>query len=161
MNARDREDLRDFYNLEAPFHNSQSALPKYKTRISNNISFYDKLDGKEDWSRESKETLVSLLADDFLVIDLSKPCSGNNFLEIEKSIVAGKPHQSCGGRKLSDDVMDSLFGYYINAGKSPAGNDGVNGPFRASSDKFPYLGNPDTSISAKLKALLARKFFSK
>ncbi len=160
MNARDKEDLRDLYNLEAPFTNSQTALPKYKTRISNNISFYDKIDGKEDWSREAKEQIVSLLADDFLVIDLSKPCSGNNFLEIEKSIVAGKPHQTCGGRKLNDDVMDTLFGYYFNADKSPARNDGVKAPYRAISNTFPYLAEPDTSISAKLKALAARKFFS-
>lgn len=160
MNARDKEDLRDFYNLEAPFYNSQTALPKYKTRISNNISFYDKLDGKEDWSREAKDQIVSLLADDFLVIDLSKPCSGNDFLEIEKSIVAGKPHQTCGGRKLNDDVMDTLFGYYFNAGKSPAGSDGIKAPYRAISNKFPYLAEPDTSVSAKLKALAARKFFS-
>ncbi len=160
MNARDKEDLRDFYNLEAPFYNSQSAIPKYKTRISNNIIFYDKMDGKEDWSTDAKDKLVNLLIDDFLVIDLSKPCSGNNFLEIEKSILSGKAHQTCGGRKLTDDVMDSLFGYYINAGKTPAGNDGVKVPYRAISNKFPYLGEADNSAGAKFKALMARKFFS-
>ncbi len=158
--ARQREDLRDMYNLEAPFQNSQTAIVKYKARISSNISFYDKLDGKEDWSPASKEALVNLLADDFLVIDLSKPCSGDNFLEIEKSLVMGIAHKTCGGRKPTDDIMDTLFGYYINQGKRALAQDGVRSPFRPVTNTFPYLSSADTSISAKLKALIARKFFS-
>ena len=31
----------------------------------------------------------------------------------------GRPHSTCGGRALNDDVMDTIFTMLINAGKGP------------------------------------------
>jgi hypothetical protein len=161
MNARDKADLRDQYNTEAPFEVSPAALDKYKIRMKNNITYYDGLDKKTDWLPATKDTIVALLANDFLVVDLSKPCNEDSFLEIEMAIVNGKTHQSCGGRHPNNDIMDSLFNYYVNNNSGTPISDGVSAPYREVSTKFPYLNEADTSVSAKLKALLARKVFAK
>ena len=40
--------------------------------------------------------------------------------------MAGRPHTTCGGRALNDDVMDTIFTVLINAGKGPVIRDGVD-----------------------------------
>ncbi len=46
--------------------------------------------------------------------------------EIEQATLDGRAHQTCGGRSLNDDVMDTLFTLLINAGKGPRIRDGVD-----------------------------------
>ncbi len=156
LNARDKSDLRDSFNQETPFQNSTTFSNNYKVRLLNNISFYDKIDGKVDWNQAQKELLANILVDDFLVVDMSKPCSKNSFLEIERSLVEGGSHQTCGGRRPQDDIMDVLYRLYFNAGKGALISDGVNAPYRPATNKFPYLSEPDLSFKAKLKAAAGR-----
>lgn len=159
MVSRNKKDLRDRYNQENPFQISTQNLEEYTKRLFNKIGMYDKMDGTIHWSDKEKQDWVTLLVEDFLVIDMSKPSQAGSFLEIEKSLLSGKPHQTFGGRRLEDDIMDDLFTLYINAGKGEKIKDGVNKPYKNPLSNFPYLGTPDHSISARLKAWVARKFF--
>ena len=57
---------------------------------------------------------------DYLVLDVTKPYSEQgSFLEIELAALAGKAHETCGGRALNDDVIDTLFTTLVNAGNGP------------------------------------------
>ena len=81
---------------------------------------------------------------DFLVVDLTKPyAEQGSFLEIELAALAGKPHQTCGGRALNDDVMDTIFTQLVNAGNGPVIRDGVDQATRPASRTFPYLAPPN------------------
>jgi hypothetical protein len=43
-------------------------------------------------------------------VDVTKPyAEQDSFLEIELAARAARAHQTCGGRALNDDVMDTLF----------------------------------------------------
>lgn len=159
MVSRNKKDLRNRYNQENPFQISTQNLEEYTKRLFNNIGMYDKMDGTIHWSDKEKQDWVALLMEDFLVIDTSKPSQAGSFLEIEKSLLAGKPHQTFGGRRLEDDIMDDLFTLYINAEKGEKIKDGVNRPYKNPLPNFPYLETPDHSIRARLKAWIARNFF--
>ena len=55
---------------------------------------------------------------DYLVVDVTKPyVEQGSFLEIELAARRGEAHQTCGGRTLNDDVMDTIFTQLINAGQ--------------------------------------------
>jgi hypothetical protein len=86
---------------------------------------------------------------DFLVVDVTKPYTEQgSFLEIELAALAGKAHQTCGGRTLNDDVIDTIFTQLVNAGNGPVIRDGVDQATRPASHTFPYLAapNPDPPV---------------
>ncbi len=150
-------DLRDQYNLDRPFQVSDARRDQYKTQLSKNIAFYDAIDKKSDWTAEARAHLTSLFMEDYLIVDISKPCTGSTYLEIEKALLAGRAHTTCGGRQLTDDIMDTMFTLYI---AGPAGariRDGVDQPSIAPSKAFPYLIAPDLSALSKTKAFFAKQ----
>ena len=157
--ANGKPDLRDLYNKEQPFNLSPSNANLYRTRLEENITFYDRIDGKVEWSEHDKEALANLLLDDFLVIDLEKPSRSNDFFEIETALLQGRDHVTCGGRKPTDDIMDTLLTYYINRHLGPEVHDGVDRPDQAISDRFPYLAPPSSGLWARAKAAFARWYF--
>ena len=144
-------DLRDQYNLDRPFAVDADIQAAYATRLFENIDIYDKADQRVDWNLAEREALAQILADDFLVLDLSKPCTGDQFLEIEKALLRGAAHQSCGGRKTTDDIMDTLHTLYVSEFSGRKIGDGVNAPAKSISQKFPYLAEPETGLFARLK----------
>jgi hypothetical protein len=148
-------ELRDLFNSDRPFNVSAENSAKYRERLLKNISFYDNLDKKKDWTDAS--ALADILTDDFLVVDTAKPCTTPSFFEIERSMLKGKDYQTCGGRKPTDDIMDTLFTLYIAGIDGARIRDGVDHPSVAVSDKFPYLAEPNLSIWAKAKAAIARQ----
>lgn len=152
----DGVELRDQYNLDQPFEVSLENMKTYARRLFENITHYDKIDGKTDWQEPSSKELATILANDFLVVDISKPCQGNDFFEIEKSMLLKKSYETCGGRKLKDDIMDTYFTLYIAGLSGERIRDGVDQPSIAISDEFPYLPEPNLSLSAKLKQKAAR-----
>ena len=155
VNHEGREDLRDQYNIEETFSLPPDRKKKYIERLIENISYYDNLDGSVDWTERKKMAVASLLVEDFILIDMGSDCSAKNFLSIEKSVLNGTQRTGCGGRFLNEDIMDELFSFYVNGGKSII-SDGVGRPYRDLSPRFPYLAEPDTSILARIKAWLAR-----
>ena len=155
----DEADLRDLYNLDRPFSVSEGHLKLYRQRLSKNLAFFDAIDGHTDWTPLDRENLARILADDYLVVDISKPCTGDFYLEIEKALLHKREHSTCGGRKLNDDVMDTLFTLYIGGLDGNRIRDGVDEPSEKVSDQFPYLAAPNLSLWSRMKTFLARKVF--
>jgi hypothetical protein len=139
-------EIRDLYNLEDAFHLGPSYQGAYRARLNANLAFWDGLDGRTDWPQEDNgdHPLTSLVLADFLVVDVTKPYSERgSFLEIELAALAGKPHETCGGRAPNDDVIDTLFTTLVNAGNGPVIRDGVDQATRPATQAFPYLAAPN------------------
>jgi hypothetical protein len=84
-----------------------------------------------------------LLLADFLVVDTSKPFAEDTFLEIERAVLAGRPHTTCGGRPLTDDIVDTLYTVLVGGLDGARISDGVDQPTRPPSRNFPYLVAPN------------------
>ena len=88
--------------------------------------------------------MTELVLADFLVVDVTKPyAEQGSFLEIELAARRGEAHETCGGRALNDDVMDTFFTQLINAGNGPVIRDGVDHSTQPASRSFPYLSPPN------------------
>ena len=141
---RDLE-IRDLYNLEDAFHMGKDYRGAYRARLNANLAAIDRLDGKTDWplGPDGTHPLTDLLLADYLVVDVSKPYAEDSCFEIERATLQGRPHETCGGRSLNDDVMDTLYTLLINAGNGPRISDGVDQATVPASDVFPYLAPPN------------------
>ncbi|TCO22343.1 uncharacterized protein DUF4331 [Kribbella steppae] len=142
---RDLE-IRDLYNLEDAFGLGPAYQGAYRARLNANLAFWDGLDGKTDWAidEHGDHPLTKLILADFLVVDLTKPYAEQaSFLEIELAARRGKTHETCGGRALNDDVIDTIFTQLVNAGNGPVIRDGVDQASRPASTTFPYLAAPN------------------
>ena len=142
---RDLE-IRDLYNMEDAFHLSRAYEGAYRARLNANLAFWDRLDGKTDWPAREDDAhpLTELILADFLVLDVTKPyVELGSFLEIELAARRGEAHQTCGGRALNDDVMDTIFTLLVNAGNGPVIRDGVDQATWPASRTFPYLARPN------------------
>jgi hypothetical protein len=153
---RDLE-VRDLYNLEDAFHMSKDYGGTYRARLHANLALFDRLDGKTDWplGPDGAHPLTELLLADYLVVDPTRPYAADSFLEIEQATLHGRTHQTCGGRSLNDDAMDTLFTLLVNAGNGARVSDGVDRPQTPVSDAFPYLAPPTSKPSDDLQATLA------
>lgn len=143
-------DLRDLYNQEDAFKPSPVYHNAFRTRINANLAFYDGLDGKTDWTPDAQDThpLTDLLMADFMVIDVSKPFVGESYFEIERKLLQGEPHQTCGGRSLNEDSIDNFLTILVNNGNGPHISDGVDQATVPASNTFPYLAPPEQNPPA-------------
>jgi hypothetical protein len=142
---RDLE-IRDLYNMEDAFSLGESYQGAYRARLNANLAFWDGIDGKSDWTADSNgnHPLTELVLADYLAVDLTKPyVEQGSFLEIELAAQRGEAHETCGGRTLNDDVMDTIFTQMINAGSGPVIRDGVDRSTRPASQIFPFLSAPN------------------
>ncbi len=141
---RDLE-IRDLYNNEDAFNLSKDYPGAFRARLNANLAFYDGLDGRIDWPPDARgnHPLTELLLADFLVVDASKPFCKTSYFEIEQAMLKGRAHATSGGRSLDDDVLDTLFTTYINAGNGPRVKDGVDAPSVPPSTVFPYMAPPN------------------
>jgi len=141
---RDLE-IRDIYNTEDAFELGESYSGAYRARLNANLAYWDGIDGKVDWAANENgdHPLTDLVLADYLVVDLTKPYQeSGSFLEIELAAMHGREHETCGGRALNDDVMDTIFTQLINAGNGPVIRDGVDAASRPATRRFPYLADP-------------------
>ena len=142
-------EIRDLYNMEDAFHLGDSYADAYRSRLNANLAFWDGLDGTVDWPTDEagNHPMTDLVLADFLVVDVRKPyVEHGSFLEIELAARRGRPHQTCGGRTLNDDVMDLIFTQLVNAGDGPTIRDGVDSATRPASSTFPYLAPPNPDL---------------
>ncbi len=148
-------DVRDLYSEEDGFKLRPDYLGAYRARLNGSMAFYDGLDGKTDWPLDDRGThpLTELLLADFLVVDMSKPFDEDGYLEIERAILRGATHKTCGGRWVNHDIVDSLFTVLINNGNGPRISDGVDQTTMPASRTFPYLSRP-TAMPPKLAPLV-------
>jgi hypothetical protein len=154
---RDME-LRDIYNLEDAFHMGKDYRDAYRARLNANLPIFDGYDGKIDWPLDAQgaHPLTELLLADYLVVDVSKPYAEESFFEIERALLQGRAHTSCGGRPLNEDAMDTLATLLINAYAGPRINDGVDHATVPASATFPYLAAPNPpSMAARPEQLAA------
>jgi Domain of unknown function (DUF4331) len=147
---RDLE-VRDLYNMEDAFQLAEGYLGAYRARLNANLAFWDGLDGKTDWRANGNgaHPLTEVVLADYLVVDVSKPyAEQGSFFEIERAARRGNRHETCGGRALNDDVMDTIFTLLVNAGNGPTIRDGVDQATKPASRTFPYLApaNPDPPV---------------
>ena len=138
-------ELRDLYNEEDAFKLRPSYGTAYRSRFNANLAFWDGLDSKTDWVPDAQAVhpLTEFLLADFMVVDISKPFSEDSYLEIERMLLNGEGHRSCGGRWLNDDSIDTLLTFLINAGNGARISDGVDQATVPASHTFPYLAPPE------------------
>ena len=88
------------------------------------------------------------------MVDVAKPYAEDSFLEIERAMLQGRQHATCGGRSPNDDVMDTLYTLLVNAGGGPRIGDGVDRATAPASRAFPYLAptNPAPSATQRREA---------
>lgn len=141
---RDLE-IRDLYNEEDAFSLGPAYLGAYHSRMNANLAFWDGIDGQTDWPLDSHGThpLTELLLADFMVVDVSKPFAEDTFFEIERAMLKGAAHQTCGGRALNDDCMGTFMTVFVNGGNGKRISHGIDGPAVPASRAFPYLVPPE------------------
>jgi hypothetical protein len=150
---RDLE-IRDLYNLEDAFHLSKDYGGAYRARLNANLAMWDRLDGTTDWplGPDGAHPLTELLLADYMVVDVTRPYSDVGCYEIEVATLQGRPYETCGGRSLNDDAMDTLYTWLVNAGTGPRIRDGVDQPQKPVSDVFPFLAEPNLEAPSPLPA---------
>src|SRR3954454_2092533 len=105
-------EIRALYNMQDAALLAEGYKGAYRARLDANLAFWDSLDGKADWPVDDagSHSLLGVVLDDFLVVDVSKPYAEHgSFFEIERALLNGETHRTCGGRALNDDVMDTIF----------------------------------------------------
>ena len=149
-------ELRDLYNREDAFALSREYRPLYESRVDANLAFFDSLDGKTAWplGPDGRHPLRDLLIDDFLILDLAHAFAPGGFLEIERSLIDTRPHESAGGRWLDDDILDELLTLMVNGGRGERFGDGVDAPTKPASLTFPYVREPNSRTDLPLPAFL-------
>lgn len=154
---RDLE-IRDLYNLEDAFHLGKDYRGAYRARLNANLAFFDGLDGKTDWplGPDGSHPLTDLLLGDYMVVDASKPYAANSYFEIERAVLRGRRHETCGGRSLNDGVMDTIYTLLVNAGNGPRVSDGVDQATVPASNDFPFLARPNAAPSDEVLRDVAR-----
>jgi hypothetical protein len=142
---RDLE-IRDLYNAEDAFALRPDYVGAYRARLNANLAFFDRLDGSIDWppDEEGIHPLTELLLADFLVVDTSRPFAegGDSDLEIERAVLAGRPHTTCGGRSPWRDIIDTLYTLLVGGLHGAPIGEGVR-QARPPSHTFPYLCSPN------------------
>lgn len=141
-------DLRELYNQEDAFDLGPDYRSAFRDRVDANVRYFDQMDGKTDWTPRPDGTfaLTTLLLDDFLLVDVTKPYAEDGmFLSIESAALKGETHTTCGGRPLNDDVIDTLYTLLVTAGIGRPVSDGVPAATRRAGYEFPYLQDPNPS----------------
>ena len=149
-------ELRDLYNKEDAFALRREYRPLYESRIDANLAFFDGLDGKTAWplGTDGRHPLRDILIGDFLILDLAHVFAPGKFLEIERSLVDRRPHESAGGRWLDDDILDEMLTLFVNGGRGERLGDGVHAPSKPASLSFPYVREPNKRSDLALPAFL-------
>ena len=149
-------ELRDLYNREDAFSLSKDYAPLYASRLDANLAFWDALDGSMAWplGPDGAHPLRDLLMADFQILDLARAFAPGNYLEIERAIATGRPHQSAGGRWLDDDILDEMLTLFVNGGQGERFGDGVDAPTKPASLSFPYVREPNKRTDLPLPAFL-------
>ena len=137
-------ELRDLYNTEDAFRLGPAYIGAYRARLNANLAFFDRLDDRTDWppDEQGDHPLTELLLADFLVVDISKPFTDGGHLEIERALLAGRPHTTCGGRPLNDDIVDILYTLLVGGVDGAPISDGVDHATQPAGRTFPYLCRP-------------------
>jgi hypothetical protein len=88
--------------------------------LNANLAVLNGIEGKIDCPLQPDGTrpLTELYLGDYQVVDVAKPSSEDNYLEIELALLQGHAHTTCGGRSLNDDAVDTSLTFVVTAGKA-------------------------------------------
>src|SRR5882724_9923499 len=152
-------DLRELYNQEDAFQLAPYYLGAYRARLNANLTVLDGIDGKIDWPLQPDGThpLTELYLGDYQVVDVAKPYAENSYLEIEQAMLQGRAHETCGGRSLNDDAVDTSLTFVVTGGNGERISDGVDEATVRASDSFPYLAPPNPDPVAAGRVLVPSK----
>ncbi len=117
--------LKDQYNQAVTI----ASWSQFTDEIKGNLTAIDTLDGTTGNTVLPPADLASVLVDDRLIVDVSKPLC-DAYLAVELG-VAGQ----CGGRTLSRDIIDDTLGAIVGPGVS----DNVSFDSTLRTD-FPFIG---------------------
>ena len=157
----DHDTLKDLYNSEATFDVLDDNMGRYRDRLYASLFFYDRFDGELHWRLQpGRLPIVDMLLQDHLVVDIGKPCNDGNYLEIERAVLRGEPHRTCGGRRPNDDIYsttNTLMIEGISMDPESLIVVGVDEPTRWADATWPYLAEPnsqhaETAVSVTLDA---------
>ena len=88
--------------------------------------------------------MTELLLADFLVVDARETvCREKLFRDRAGAALRAAPSETCGGRSLNDDIVESLYTLLVNGGNGPRIRDGVDQATAARQASFPYLVRPN------------------
>ena len=116
-NATTKNTAKDAYNADSTIAGWKAA---YTTQMSSNLAVLDSLDGvcgnafaaSPDAAGPPAVTypLGGVTADDRLYIKLdAAACTTQTFLAVEGNATGLIPNTDCGGRRLTDDVIDIIY----------------------------------------------------
>jgi hypothetical protein len=88
---------------------------------------------------------VNVFLDDFLLFDVAKPMTDTSHLEIEKSTISGRTHQTGGGRTVNANVIDILMTWLVNRDREFL-QGGATAATKPGTNAFPYLAAPNTEL---------------
>ncbi|HET9031778.1 MAG TPA: hypothetical protein VFN25_02620, partial [Dokdonella sp.] len=117
--------LKDQYNQAE----SIASWTQFSNEIEANLTAIDTLDGVTGNTVLPPASLAPVLADDRLIVDVSKPMC-DAYLAVELGVT-----NQCGGRTLSRDVIDDTLGAIVGPGVSD--NVSSNNTLRTD---FPFIG---------------------
>jgi hypothetical protein len=139
------DDLRDLWNQQTPFAISKVLQPLFLQRLKDSHATWDMLDGKADWTPEAIAATANVFLDDFLLFDVAKPINDKSHLEIEKSTLSGRPHQTGGGRTVDANSIDILLTWLVNNDREFL-QGGATGATKPGMKVFPYFATPNTEL---------------
>jgi hypothetical protein len=143
-----RDENLDNFNREDPF---KIEPDRYRFVFEQHFAHFDGYDRKADWSpAQSKYWLARVSSGNFQILDASKPCvfGTHTYLDVERGMLTGKPHQTCGGRMPNDDALDAVMTWLVRGpatavDSEDAVSDGVSQATKLATDTFPYLAEPN------------------
>lgn len=80
-----------------------------------------------------------------------------SYLEIEQAPLRGRAHETCGGRSLNNDAIDTMATLVYTGGNGPRISDGVDQQTVRASQSFPYLAPPNPNPPGVRPAMLPAK----
>jgi len=139
--------VKALYNADDSFAVPAENAAKYTAAFKTSLAMYDGYDGVADMKDETVTKLSKILVDDYLRIDLTKPCTGvssTGYLDLERAELLGEASKSCGGRSPNEDAFDTLATLYTNgpAKLTPRIGDKVDTSTGIAGNTFPYLVKP-------------------
>jgi hypothetical protein len=138
-------DLRDLWNQQTPFAIAADLKPVFRERLTASLANWDMRDGLADWTTSALAVNVNVFLDDFLWFDVTKPITDTSHLEIEKSTISGRAHQTGGGRTVNANVIDILMTWLINRDREFL-QGGATAATKPGTNAFPYLAAPNTEL---------------
>jgi hypothetical protein len=138
---------KDAYNADSNLANWSTYAAQFKT----NLAIYDGLDGVcgnqaafGSLTNPDYVTLSKVLAQDELWLD-SSVATCSTYLAVELSTLAGTPDTDCGGRTLTENVIDFTYNALAGTYTLPPAQEvtnGVTAPASLPTTTFPYLAAP-------------------